>query len=74
MAANGDAAMAKRVTHIPAATGVLVHLDQGIQYSCSDWRKFLGDRKLEANLGRRGNCHDNAVAESSLLVIEGGEG
>lgn len=51
---------------------VLVHSDQGIQYTCSDWRKFLIDNNLEASMSRRGNCHDNAVAESffSLLKTE----
>ena len=51
---------------------VLIHSDQGIQYTCSDWRKFLDDHNLEASMSRRGNCHDNAVAESffSLLKAE----
>lgn len=38
--------------------------DQGVQYTCSDWRTFLKDHNLEASMSRRGNCHDNAVAES----------
>lgn len=51
---------------------VLIHSDQGVQYTCSDWRKFLADNNLEASMSRRGNCHDNAVAESffSLLKTE----
>ena len=36
------------------------------------WRRFLRDHNLEASMSRRGNCHDNAVAESffSLLKTE----
>lgn len=51
---------------------VMIHSDQGIQYTCSDWRTFLKDHNLEASMSRRGNCHDNAVAESffSLLKME----
>lgn len=51
---------------------VLIHSDQGIQYTCSDWRRFLEEHNLEASMSRRGNCHDNAVAESffSLLKTE----
>ena len=51
---------------------VLTHSDQGIQYTCSDWRKFLSENNLEASMSRRGNCHDNVVAESffSLLKTE----
>jgi putative transposase len=51
---------------------ILIHSDQGIQYTCSDWRRFLSENNLEASMSRRGNCHDNAVAESffSLLKTE----
>ena len=51
---------------------VLVHSDQGVQYTSSDWRSFLTDNNLEISMSRRGNCHDNAVAESffSLLKTE----
>jgi putative transposase len=50
---------------------VLVHSDQGIQYTCSDWRKFLADNDLEASMSRKGNCHDNAVAESFFSLLKG---
>ena len=43
---------------------VLIHSDQGVQYTCSDWRRFGSDNNLELSMSRRGNCHDNAVAES----------
>jgi putative transposase len=46
------------------AENVLIHSDQGVQYTSSDWRKFLKDHKLEASTSRRGNCYDNTVAES----------
>lgn len=51
---------------------VLIHSDQGVQYTCSDWRKFVSENNLEASMSRKGNCHDNAVAESffSLLKTE----
>lgn len=53
-------------------SNVLVHSDQGVQYTCTDWTRFLRDHNLEASMSRRGNCHDNAVAESffSLLKTE----
>ena len=43
---------------------VMVHSDQGSQYSSSDWCSFLKANNLVASMSRRGNCHDNAVAES----------
>lgn len=51
-------------------TKVLIHSDQGIQYTCSDWRKFVKDNNLEASMSRRGNCHDNAVAESFFSCLK----
>jgi putative transposase len=51
---------------------VLIHSDQGVQYTCADWRRFVSDNNLELSMSRRDNCHDNAVAESffSLLKTE----
>jgi len=50
---------------------VLIHSDQGVQYTCSDWRKFVLDNNLELSMSRRGNCHDNAVAESFFSLLKG---
>lgn len=49
---------------------VLIHSDQGVQYTCSDWRKFLAENNLEASMSRKGNCHDNAVAESFFSLLK----
>ena len=49
---------------------VLVHSDQRVQYSSSDWRTFLEDHNLQASMSRRGNCHDNAVAESFFSLLK----
>lgn len=49
---------------------VLVHSDQGVQYTSSDWRSFLEDHNLEASMSRKGNCHDNAVAESFFSLLK----
>lgn len=43
---------------------VLVHSDQGTQYGSDDWHRFCRDHGLEPSMSRRGNCWDNAVAES----------
>jgi putative transposase len=42
---------------------VLVHSDQGSQYSSADYVAFLGAKNLKPSMRRRGNCQDNAVAE-----------
>ncbi len=43
---------------------VLIHSDQGSQYTSEDWMLFLKAHNLESSMSRRGNGHDNAVAES----------
>ena len=43
---------------------VIVHSDQGSQYGIDDWIRFCKAHKLDPSMSRRGNCWDNAVAES----------
>jgi putative transposase len=43
---------------------VVVHSDQGTQYGSDDWHRFCRDHSLAPSMSRRGNCWDNAVAES----------
>jgi putative transposase len=49
---------------------VLVHSDQGSQYGSFDCRKFLADNNMEPSMSRRGNCWDNAVAESFFSSLK----
>jgi len=49
---------------------VLVHLDQGSQYTSHEWQSFLKSQSLEGSMSRRGNCHDNAVAESFFQLLK----
>jgi len=43
---------------------VLILSDQGSQFTGYEWSDFLTAHNLKASMSRRGNCHDNAVAES----------
>lgn len=43
---------------------VLIHSDQGTQYGSDDWQRFCRAHNLDPSMSRRGNCWDNAVAES----------
>jgi putative transposase len=49
---------------------VLVHSDQGSQFSSYDWQAFLKAHNLQPSMSRRGNCHDNAVAESFFQLLK----
>jgi putative transposase len=49
---------------------VLIHSDQGSQFTSRDWASFLKAHNLEHSMRRRGNCHDNAVAESFFNLFK----
>ena len=49
---------------------VLIHSDQGCQFTGHTWQSFLRDHNLLCSMSRRGNCHDNAVAESFFQLLK----
>ena len=49
---------------------ILVHSDQGSQYGSAGYLSFLKGNNLEPSMRRRGNCHDNAVAESFFATFK----
>ena len=50
--------------------GLLIHSDQGAQFTSREWAAFLREHGLEHSMSRRGNCHDNAVAESFFQLLK----
>lgn len=46
------------------ARHVIVHSDQGSTYASSDYQKELSNNQLTCSMSRKGECLDNAVAES----------
>ena len=49
---------------------VLVHSDQGSQYGSDAWLRFCKEHNLQPSMSRRGNCWDNAVAESFFSSLK----
>ncbi|HGA8632352.1 TPA: IS3 family transposase [Salmonella enterica subsp. enterica serovar Birkenhead] len=49
---------------------VVVHSDQGSQYGSDDWQRFCRANNLAPGMSRRGNCWDNAVAESFFSSLK----
>jgi putative transposase len=49
---------------------VIMHSDQGSQYGSGDWIRFCKAHKLDPSMSRRGNCWDNAVAESFFSSLK----
>ncbi len=48
----------------------VIHSDQGSQYGSDDWRRFCRTNHLDPSMSRRGNCWDNAVAESFFSSLK----
>ena len=44
--------------------GLLHHTDRGSQYASVDYQKVLKEHGMVCSMSRKGNCYDNAVAES----------
>ena len=44
--------------------GLIMHSDRGVQYASKDFRSLLSRHKAVQSMSRRGDCWDNAVAES----------
>ena len=49
---------------------IIVHSDQGSQYTSAEWQSFLKNHNLICSMSRRGNCYDNAVAESFFQLLK----
>ena len=50
--------------------GLMHHSDRGSQYASSDFRQILRSRGIECSMSRKGNCYDNAVAESFFHTLK----
>lgn len=61
-----DMAIAQRGTH----PGLIHHSDQGRPYAAKPYRQRLAKAGLVQSMSRRGDCWDNAVAESFFATLE----
>ena len=50
--------------------GLIFHSDQGIQYADKGFRKLLKKHKMIQSMSGKGNCYDNAVAESFFRTLK----
>lgn len=49
---------------------VIVHSDQGSTYASGDYQKLLQEHSLSCSMSRKGECLDNAVAESFFGTLK----
>ena len=50
--------------------GLILHSDQGWQYQHYGYRQRLEERNVVQSMSRKGNCLDNAMAESFFAIMK----
>lgn len=53
-----------------APDGLVHHSDRGVHYACADYRAVLEQHGVRRSMSRKGNCWDNAVAESFFSSLK----
>jgi putative transposase len=52
------------------AAGLIMHTDRGSQYGADSYQQLLTRHGIEPSMSRKGNCWDNAVAESFFHTLK----
>ncbi|WP_163152255.1 IS3 family transposase, partial [Anoxybacillus sp. MB8] len=50
--------------------GLIHHSDQGSQYASNEYQAILRQHGMQTSMSRKGNCYDNACAESFHSIIK----
>jgi len=50
--------------------GLIFHSDRGVQYACHEFRNKLMNYNMTQSMSGKGNCYDNAVAESFFHTLK----
>ena len=50
--------------------GLIFHSDRGSQYASYDFQQALWKNDISSSISRKGNCWDNAVAESFFSILK----
>jgi putative transposase len=64
------AAFNKAVWRFKPGTGLIIHSDRGVQYACDAFRQAIGLHGFIQSMSRKGDCWDNAVAESFFAILK----
>lgn len=63
-------ATSKAVDFRNPESGLILHSDLGSNYCSNEFRGYLYDNKIISSNSRKGNCWDNAVAESFFSILK----
>ena len=60
----------RAVGHRGFIRGLIIHSDRGVQYCCDGFRKTMRLYGVVQSMSRKGDCWDNAVAESFFATLK----
>jgi putative transposase len=63
-------ALAMAIKNRGIKPGLIFHSDRGIQYACDEFKLMLSKSDIKQSMSRKGNCWDNAVAESFFKTLK----
>lgn len=63
-------ALLMAVTHRRPAPGLVFHSDRGVQYASEGFRERIEGFEMVQSMSRKGNCWDNACAESFFAALK----
>jgi len=64
------AALRQAVGRFDPPFDLVFHSDRGIQYACNDFREQLANYHMVQSMSAKGDCWDNAVAESFFSTLK----
>lgn len=64
------AALSSALSRRCPSSGLVFHSDQGCQYTSIQHREVLAEHGITVSMSRRGQCWDNAVAESFFATLK----
>jgi transposase InsO family protein len=65
-----EQALRNAITQRRPEAGVIFHSDRGCQYTSGQYARLARDNGVRLSVGRKGQCWDNAVAESFFATIK----
>jgi len=63
-------ALEMAINQSPGCKGLIHHSDRGSQYASNDYQKLLKKHGIICSMSRKGDCFDNAMAESFFSTIK----
>ncbi len=65
-----NAAWKMAIYNRPIFSKLIFHSDRGVQYASNKFRALLKQKPVLQSMSRKGNCWDNAVAESFFKILK----